>query len=88
MAERAETTATVVQKRDPPNIMSDLYLSVVIPAFNEEERLRRHLPGMIAYLTETKRPFEIIVVDDGSRDGTARVTAELARAHPMVRLIS
>lgn len=65
-----------------------VYLSVVIPAYNEEERLKRHLPGIIEFLQSRGRPFEIIVVNDGSKDGTARVTEEFAKTHPMVRLIS
>ena len=64
-----------------------LYLSVVIPAYNEGERLRRAIPAIAAHL-RSKGDCEIIVVDDGSRDGTARVTEELARAHPLLRLIS
>ncbi len=58
-------------------------LSVVIPAYNEEQRLRRHVPGIVDYLKSRNLRFEIIVVDDGSKDGTAAV----ARTLP-VRLIS
>src|SRR5208283_5165101 len=65
-----------------------VYLSVVIPAYNEEDRLRRHLPGIVEFLQSKGRPFEIIVVNDGSKDDTARVTEEFAKTHPMVRLIS
>jgi len=65
-----------------------IHLSVVIPAYNEETRLTRHLPGIISFLESRGRPFEIIVVNDGSKDGTARVTEEFAKAHPVVRLIS
>lgn len=55
--------------------MSDIYLSVVIPAYNEEQRLKKHLPAIRAYLAG--RSFEIIVVNDGSTDGTARAAEEL-----------
>jgi len=50
-------------------------LSVVIPAYNEQERLRRHIPDIRQHLTGV--PHEVIVVNDGSGDGTARVAAEL-----------
>ena len=60
--------------------MSELELSVVIPAYNEEDRLKKHLPGIKSYLAG--KSFEIIVVNDGSQDGTARVAQELG-----VRLI-
>jgi dolichyl-phosphate beta-glucosyltransferase len=60
--------------------VSELELSVVIPAYNEEDRLKKHLPGIKSYLAG--KSFEIIVVNDGSQDGTARVAQELG-----VRLI-
>lgn len=63
------------------------YLSVVIPAYNEEERLRRFVPGIVASLEAGYSAFEIIVVSDGSADGTARTTRELAMRYPSVRLI-
>ncbi len=55
--------------------MSDLDLSVIIPAYNEEERLKKHIPAIQAHLAG--KSFEIIVVNDGSRDGTAAVTQKL-----------
>jgi dolichyl-phosphate beta-glucosyltransferase len=55
--------------------VSELELSVVIPAYNEEDRLKKHLPGIKSYLAG--KSFEIIVVNDGSQDGTARVAQEL-----------
>jgi dolichyl-phosphate beta-glucosyltransferase len=67
---------------------SELYLSVVIPAYNEEERLKRFVPGIVDYLRGKELKSEIVVVNDGSKDGTARVTDELAKTYPMVRLIS
>ncbi|MGD1020020.1 MAG: dolichyl-phosphate beta-glucosyltransferase [Verrucomicrobiia bacterium] len=63
------------------------YLSVVIPAYNEEERLKRHVPGIVGFLQAKGRPFEIVVVNDGSRDDTARVARELSETFPMLRLI-
>lgn len=53
--------------------MSDPYLSVVIPAFNEEFRLASSLRSIITYLISRDLQFEILVVDDGSRDRTADV---------------
>ena len=51
--------------------MSPPELSVVIPAFNEAERLPRTLERIRAYLEDLGRPHEIVVVDDGSSDATA-----------------
>lgn len=64
------------------------HLSVVIPAFNEQERLKRHVPGIVSYLTGKNLKFEIVVVNDGSKDNTAKVTDELSRTYPAVRLIN
>ena len=46
------------------------HLSVVIPAYNEQERLKRFVPGIVKFLQSKGWPFEIIVVNDGSRDGS------------------
>jgi dolichyl-phosphate beta-glucosyltransferase len=66
-------------------------LSIIIPAFNEESRLPRALERIRSYLSSrgvAEDKVEILVVDDGSADGTARVVAEWARTLPGVRLIS
>ncbi len=53
-------------------------LSVVVPAYNEEVRLRVSLPSMLDYLESSRRTFEVVVVDDGSRDGTRGVAESFA----------
>ncbi len=50
-------------------------LSIVIPAYNEERRLGPTLERITAYCAASEAPYEVIVVDDGSSDETAR-TAE------------
>ena len=45
--------------------------SVVIPAFNESQRLPPYLEQVVAYFEGRDEPYEVIVVDDGSTDGTA-----------------
>lgn len=52
-------------------------ISIIIPAYNEEARLGQNLRKIIAYLEEHYQESELIVVDDGSRDATARVAEEL-----------
>lgn len=52
------------------------HLSVVVPAYNEELRLGATLTRIAAYLDERQLHAEILVVDDGSIDGTARVAGE------------
>jgi dolichyl-phosphate beta-glucosyltransferase len=63
-------------------------LSIVIPAFNEEARLPPYLRSVLAYLERRDGPWEVIVVDDGSRDRTAAIVCDLARPSPLLRLIA
>ncbi|HXV76069.1 MAG TPA: dolichyl-phosphate beta-glucosyltransferase [Candidatus Polarisedimenticolaceae bacterium] len=53
------------------------HLSVVVPAFNEESRLGGSLTAILSYLDRHKLHAEVLVVDDGSADGTQRVADEL-----------
>ncbi|MGC2333124.1 MAG: dolichyl-phosphate beta-glucosyltransferase [Candidatus Acidiferrales bacterium] len=65
-------------------------LSIIIPAFNEEKRLGGSLARIRGYF-DAHPPgpggIEIIVVDDGSTDSTARLTEEWARQMPSLRLV-
>src|SRR5918995_2257244 len=62
-------------------------LSIVIPAFDEESRIEPTIRDMITYCRNAGRNFEIILVDDGSRDGTSAVGRRLAEEFPELRLI-
>lgn len=63
------------------------HISVVLPAFNEEENLGQTLLELHDYLQKAFPSFEVIVVDDGSSDGTARVAEEWTRRDARYRLI-
>lgn len=62
-------------------------LSVVIPAFNEASRLPRSLGLILEYLRASGRTYEVIVVDDGSRDGTVAAVDTLNGEGADVRLV-
>jgi len=66
--------------------MTETELSVVIPAFNEEGRLRKTLETVAAHLRELQIEFEIIVVDDGSSDGTVELANEFFAGSPGMRM--
>jgi dolichyl-phosphate beta-glucosyltransferase len=54
-------------------VTTPVSLSVIIPAFNEETRLPATLTTILSFLRSRGEAFEILVVDDGSRDRTAEV---------------
>jgi dolichyl-phosphate beta-glucosyltransferase len=59
----------------------------VVPAYNEEQRLPRTLGSVFSHLHDASYTAEVIVVDDGSSDGTAAAVETLSAAHPALRLI-
>ncbi len=61
-------------------------LSLIIPAYNEEARLGRTLREVFAYLHTQPSASEVIVVDDGSHDGTVRVAEEAFAAAATARV--
>ena len=63
-------------------------LTIVVPAYNEEKRLGATLKRMLAYFDEQGSPFEILVVDDGSTDGTAGLVETISTCRKEVQLIS
>lgn len=64
-------------------------ISVVIPAFNEQERLPATLEAVLAYLEQAGwSDFEILVVDDGSTDATRAIAEGFATRHPRVRVLA
>ena len=63
-------------------------LSIIIPAYNEQWRLPTTLVSTIDYLDSTKRNYEIIVVDDGSKDETSLIVKKFERIRSQVRLIT
>lgn len=62
-------------------------LSIVIPAFDEEARLAPTVRGAVACVRSRGVGGEVIVVDDGSRDGTSALVQRLAEELPEVRLV-
>jgi dolichyl-phosphate beta-glucosyltransferase len=67
---------------------SPLELSIIIPAFNEERRLPKSLERIHAYVAARSLSAEIIVVDDGSSDGTAKLVETSSARYPELRLVS
>lgn len=62
-------------------------LSIVIPAYNEENRLPKTLERMLPYLRSQGFSFEIVISEDGSRDKTVPLIQEMATRNPEIRLV-
>jgi glycosyltransferase involved in cell wall biosynthesis len=69
-------------------MQKNLSISVVLPAYNEVENIERTICSSTLYLTERGIDYEIIVVNDGSIDGTDRLVANLARENSRIHLIN
>ena len=70
----------------PPGAVKP-YLSILIPAYNEQDRLPQTLDRIAQYLATRDFSHELLVVDDGSRDKTREVVREFASSRPWVRLV-
>lgn len=62
------------------------FLSIVVPVYNEEKRLTRGINQILQFIDKQAFRVELIVVNDGSTDGTVRLLKK--RKHPSLRLIS
>jgi dolichyl-phosphate beta-glucosyltransferase len=63
------------------------FLSIIIPAYNEEKRLPLTLPRLVEFVEAQSYKTEILVVDDGSSDGTAEVIRGFSASYPCIRLL-
>ncbi|PIV90021.1 hypothetical protein COW46_03955 [Candidatus Gracilibacteria bacterium CG17_big_fil_post_rev_8_21_14_2_50_48_13] len=61
----------------------EILLSIVIPAYNEATRIEETLTEVVGYLKGKSFAFELLVVDDGSRDGTIAVVERFIAAHDL-----
>ena len=70
--------------RIPPDVP---FLSVVIPAYNEEIRISGTIRQIVSYLGQQGYQWEIVVADDGSDDGTSLLALEAAEGDPRVKVL-
>src|SRR5690348_2537372 len=63
------------------------YLSLVIPAYNEQESVPTLLQRVEASLARIGKPFEVILIDDGSTDDTPRLLDEAMQTRPWLRVL-
>ena len=67
--------------------MNDPFISIIIPAYNEESRLAKTLRRVREYLDAQAYSYEVVVVIDGARDNTAAVAQKIAQDWPNLRVL-
>jgi len=73
----------VISKRSEPPVS----ISVFFPCYNEQDNIVRTTEKAVAALSELQADFEVIIVDDGSRDATGRIAEEIASRNSRVKVV-
>jgi dolichol-phosphate mannosyltransferase len=82
MTKRARESGPLIPA--PPN---SLFYSILLPAYNESDNIVKVIPAFAASLRAEGIPFELLVVNDNSKDDTADVVRSLEGSYPEIRLI-
>jgi len=69
-------------------VSSEPDLSVIVPFYNEEENIRRMHAAIVAAIEPLGVPFEMVLVNDGSKDRTLELAIDIAREDPRVRVVN
>jgi dolichol-phosphate mannosyltransferase len=86
---QAETQAQAgSMPRAFPEIVHRSGVSLILPAYNESAAIAHSVRDAVAALEPMGMPYEVIVVDDGSRDNTSEVARAAARDLPNVRVVT
>jgi len=83
-----EQDETLLPPSNRPLLMTPGSLSVVLPAYNEEALIANTITNIMAVLTTWMRDFEVIVVNDGSKDRTGEIVEQLESYDPRIRLVN
>ena len=87
LVERSHAAPRPAHPRDEPHATAPLQWSIVIPAFNEARRLPPYLDEVVGFFEGRGEPWECVVVDDGSTDGTADAVRAVTARCPAVRAL-
>jgi glycosyltransferase involved in cell wall biosynthesis len=82
------TTAESITENTANKLATTHSLSVVLPAYNEEHVIAITVHDVLAQCDSWGIDYEIIVINDGSKDRTADFVADISTIHPQVRLIN
>jgi dolichyl-phosphate beta-glucosyltransferase len=67
--------------------MAETYLSIVVPAYNESQRITSSLEQICRYAQSKPLPVEVILVDDGSTDTTPGILRDYAKRYPFIQVL-
>ncbi len=88
MVERSNRLQTAQKPVRPASTEEAVAYSIVAPVFNEEETLPHFYERVMAVMENLQEPFELLFVNDGSRDGSFRIMQELHAQDPRVHAIN
>jgi glycosyltransferase involved in cell wall biosynthesis len=74
--------------KESPGLTEQPDLSVIVPFYNEEENIRRMYAAIVTAVEPLGVPFEMVLVNDGSCDGTLEIAIDVARQDPRVRIVN
>lgn len=69
------------------DLLSNPYLSIIIPAYNEEHRLPKTLEQVLSFIRVQDYPVEVIIVENGSQDRTFQIAQSFAERYPQFRVL-
>lgn len=67
--------------------MNKPFYSIIVPVFNEEENIKVLNEEIVQVMTSLNKPFEIVYIDDGSKDRSLEVLKNLKSNTPQIRII-
>jgi len=65
----------------------NVFLTVIVPVFNEEQRVEIAVPRLFQYLEQEFGKWEVLYIDDGSTDNTYQLLSRIQQEHPGLRVI-
>ncbi len=84
---RAEETIRKADGGQMSGADEPIFLSIIVPAYNEEKRLPGSLEAIDRFLQQQSYTYEVLIVENGSTDGTTDVAERFAEEHPYVRVL-
>ena len=79
--------ATTILRPAQEAVQAPIYLSVITPIYNEEKNIPILVDQLLAVLQTLQKPFEIIAINDGSRDGSLAELRKQASLHPELKVV-